>query len=103
VVRKYVIPEICRPGAKKKIGGAAPLSNGVSLKYVIIPKNKVSESQHNIQTQVPLTPPFLERFLIEKPIAQSEFDIMNELKNACVKIPLLQEIKDVLIYTKTIK
>jgi hypothetical protein len=41
--------------------------------------------------------------LIEKPIAQSQFDIMNELKNVCVKIPLLQEIIDILIYTKTIK
>jgi hypothetical protein len=29
------------------------LSNGVSLKDVIIPKNKVSESQQNIQIQVP--------------------------------------------------
>jgi hypothetical protein len=34
---------------------------------------------------------------------QSEFDIMNELRNVCVKIPLLQAIKDVPIYTKTIK
>jgi hypothetical protein len=41
--------------------------------------------------------------LIEKPIVQSEFDIMNELKNVCVKIPLLQAIRDVPIYTKTIK
>lgn len=79
------------------------LSNGVSLKDVIIPKNKVSESQHNIQTQVPQTPPFPERLLIEKPIAQSKFDIINELKNGNVKIPLLQEIKDVMIYAKTIK
>jgi hypothetical protein len=79
------------------------LSNGVYLKDVIIPKNKVFESQHNIQTQVPRTPPFPERLLIEKTIAQSEFDIMNELKNVCVKIPLLQVIRDVPIYAKTIK
>jgi hypothetical protein len=43
------------------------------------------------------------RLLIEKPIVQSEFDIMNELKNVCVKIPLLQAIRDVPIYAKTIK
>jgi hypothetical protein len=79
------------------------LSNGASLKDVIIPKNKVSESQRNIQTQVPQTPPFPERLLIEKPIVQSEFDIMNELRNVCVKIPLLQAIRDVPIYAKTIK
>ena len=79
------------------------LSNGASLKDVIIPKHKEYESQHNIQTQVPQTPPFPERFLIEKPIVQSEFDIMNELRNVCVKIPLLQVIRDVPIYAKTIK
>jgi len=73
------------------------------LKYVIIPKNKVSESHHNIQTQVPQTPPFPERLLIEKAIVQSEFDIMNELRNVCVKILLLQVIRDVPIYAKTIK
>lgn len=28
---------------------------------------------------------------------------MDEFKNACVKIPLLQALKDVLIYTKVIK
>jgi hypothetical protein len=28
---------------------------------------------------------------------------MTELKNVCVKIPLLQAIKDVPIYAKTIK
>jgi hypothetical protein len=79
------------------------LSNGASLKYVIIPKHKVSKSQCNIQTQVPQTPPFPERLLIEKPIVQSEFGIMNELRNVCVKIPLLQAIIDVPIYAKTIK
>jgi hypothetical protein len=71
------------------------LSNETPLKDVIIPKHKESESQHNTQTQVPQMPPFPERLLIEKLIVQSEFDIMNELRNVCVKIPLLQAIKDV--------
>jgi hypothetical protein len=79
------------------------LSNGVSLKDVIIPKNKVSKLHQNIQTQVLRTPPFPKRLLIEKPIAQLEFDIMNELKNVCVKISLLQEIRDVTIYAKNIR
>ena len=34
---------------------------------------------------------------------QPEFDILNELRNVCVKIPLLQAIKDVPIYTKAIR
>ena len=32
-----------------------------------------------------------------------EFDIINELINICVKIPLLQAIKDIPIYSKVIK
>ena len=32
-----------------------------------------------------------------------EFDILDELKNTYVKIPLLQAIKDIPIYEKTIK
>jgi hypothetical protein len=79
------------------------LSTEIPLQDVIIPKKKESESQPNTQPQVPKKPPFPERLLIEKPIIQSEFDIMTELRNVCVKIPLLQAIKDVPIYAKTIK
>jgi hypothetical protein len=79
------------------------LSTEIPLQDVIIPKQKESESQPNTQPQVPKKPPFPERLLIEKPIIQSEFDIMIELRNVCVKIPLLQAIKDVPIYAKTIK
>jgi hypothetical protein len=43
------------------------LSNETPLQDVIIPKQKESEPQHNTQTQVPKTPPFPERLLIEKP------------------------------------
>lgn len=32
-----------------------------------------------------------------------EFDILDELKNAYVKIPLLKSIKEIAIYAKTIK
>ena len=32
-----------------------------------------------------------------------EYDILNELKNVCVKIPLLQAIMDIPIYNKVIK
>ena len=32
-----------------------------------------------------------------------EYDILNELKNVCVNIPLLQAIKDIPIYSKVIK
>jgi hypothetical protein len=50
------------------------------------------------------TPPFPERLVKEKlPISLPEFDVLDELRNVCVKIPLLQAIKDIPIYTKEIK
>ncbi|XP_059077911.1 uncharacterized protein LOC131876508 [Cryptomeria japonica] len=50
------------------------------------------------------TPPFPQR-LEAKPTKQKEpiFDIMDQLKNLCVKIPLFQAINDVLIHGKAIK
>jgi hypothetical protein len=49
-------------------------------------------------------PPFPERLVKEKlPISLPEFDVLDELRNVCVKIPLLQAIKDIPIYTKEIK
>jgi hypothetical protein len=41
---------------------------------------------------------------LEKPMIFSlDYDVLDELKNICVKFPLLQAIKDILIYTKAIK
>ena len=47
--------------------------------------------------------PFPEWLVIEKPVVHPQYDIFNELKNICVKIPLLQAIKDIPIYSKVIK
>jgi hypothetical protein len=41
--------------------------------------------------------------MIEKPTIYPNFYIVEELKNLCVKIPLLQDLQDILIYAKTIK
>lgn len=32
-----------------------------------------------------------------------DFDLIDQLKHICVKIPLFQDIKDIPIYTKAIK
>ncbi|XP_059070597.1 uncharacterized protein LOC131860231 [Cryptomeria japonica] len=54
----------------------------------------------------PFSPPFPNR-LLSKPVskepAQIEFDLMNELQNVNIKIPLLQAIKDIPIYNKTVQ
>lgn len=46
------------------------------------------------------TPPFSGKLMIEKLVMCSKFDIV---KNIFLKIPLLQEIKDTQIHTKTIR
>jgi hypothetical protein len=48
-------------------------------------------------------PPFPKRLMIEKPTVYPNFDIVGELKNLYIKIPLLQALQDILIYAKTIK
>ena len=53
--------------------------------------------------QEKIIPPFTERLVIEKPVVNLEYNILNEKKNICIKIPLLQAIKDIPIYSKVIK
>ena len=53
------------------------------------------------------TPPFPEILQIdkgvEKQILLPDYDFLDELKNVCIKIPLLQAIKEIPILAKTIK
>lgn len=64
------------------------------------PEKQIQKSK-SIMTQ---TPPYPERLIQQNiPISLPEFSILDELKNTYVKIPLLQAIKDILIYAKTIK
>jgi len=60
-----------------------------------IPKSQEHSLSHTIQ------PPFPKR--LEMKIKQLEFDLVYELRNVCIKILLLQEIKDILIYAKTMR
>lgn len=53
------------------------------------------------------TPPFPKRLQvdrgIEKHIMFPNYDFLDELKSVCIKIPLLQAIKEIPILAKTIK
>jgi len=40
---------------------------------------------------------------VEKKIVLPDYNMMDELKNVCIKIHLLQEIKEISIFAKTIK
>jgi hypothetical protein len=48
-------------------------------------------------------PPFLKILMIEKLTIYPNFDIVGELKNLYIKIPLLQALQDIPIYSKMIK
>ena len=41
--------------------------------------------------------------MIPRPIEYLDFNLLGELKNICIKIPLLYAIQDIPIYSKTIK
>ena len=53
------------------------------------------------------TPPFPERLQIDKGVDKQiwlpDYNFLDELKNVCIKIPLLQAIKEIPILAKTIK
>ena len=48
-------------------------------------------------------PPYQEMLHLQKPFTHPKFDFLGELKNVCVKIPLFQDIKDMLIYSKEVQ
>jgi hypothetical protein len=48
-------------------------------------------------------PPYPERLTLSKSSPQAKFDLLGELQNLFVKIPLLQAMKDVPIYAKTLR
>ena len=77
--------------------------NDAILQDVDIPNIPVHTHPQQEPTQEQRIPPFLEWLSIERPVIHPKYDIMNELKNICVKIPLLQDIKDIPIYNKVIK
>jgi hypothetical protein len=48
-------------------------------------------------------PPFSERLTITKPVELPSFNLLRELKNLHIDIPILQAIRDVPIYAKTVR
>jgi hypothetical protein len=71
--------------------------------YIIIPKDQEPKLPQNEPSQIMKAPPYPKILVIEKPTTGPKFDILNELKNIYVKIPLLQAIKDIPIYSNLVK
>eukprot|EP00253_Pinus_taeda_P007789 PITA_07789 len=82
-----------------------------SLQNPTIQKEKRKESTPTTpivkQPASTSTPPFPEKIQIdkgvEKQILLPDYDFLDELKNVCIKIPLLQAIREIPILAKTIK
>ena len=77
--------------------------NDAILEDVNIPKVPVHTHPPQETIQEQRIPPFPEILIIERPVVHPEYNILNELNNICIKIPLLQDIKDIPIYSKVIK
>ena len=53
-------------------------------------------------TQFIREPPYPERLILPKAVGQPQFNLLGELRNLYVEIPLLQALHNVPIYAKTI-
>ena len=62
----------------------------------------IVEEPSNSQDNQDSIPHFWERLSFQQPESPSEHDFLDELKNVCIKIPLLLAIKNIPIYAKTI-
>ena len=72
------------------------------------PTNMSAKTQNNTcidkqPTQLIREPPYPERLMLPKVVGQPQFNILGELKNLYVKIPLLEALQDVPIYAKTVQ
>ena len=67
------------------------------------PPQEEEVTRQQIHNPATTSPPFRECLIIPRPIQYSDFDILGELQNLYIKIPLLQAIQDISIYEKTIK
>ena len=54
-------------------------------------------------TQLIRQPPYPERLMLPRAGGKPQFNLLGELKNLYVKIPLLQALQDVPIYARTIR
>jgi hypothetical protein len=65
-----------------------------------VPKKVQSSSNNAVETT---TPPFPERLALTKTPEPLAFNLLGELQNLYVKIPLLQALRDVPIYARTMR
>ena len=64
------------------------------------PNDKSGNTQ---PTQLIRQPPYPERLMLPRAGGQPQFNLLRELRNLYVKIPLLQALQDVPIYARTVR
>jgi hypothetical protein len=69
------------------------------------PVPQETPSPNSLSTEMPheMNSPYPERLLIKKTEEPLEHNLETELQNICIKIPLLQAIKDIPIYAKIVR
>ena len=80
--------------SNEKIGNEATNENNV---IVLIEQTQKGQLEDN------WAPSYPERLALEKPVIPFKNSIETKLKNLCVNIPLLQAIRDIPIYAKTVR
>ena len=93
-ISPITIEEELEPNPNPRIEDNAPNEDNT---YVL------TELPQKEQLKVNRAPPYPERLALEKLVVPPEYSIETELKNLCVKIPLLQAIRDIRIYAKIIR
>jgi len=66
-------------------------------------ENHLLNKKQQQKEEESLEPPYPEILIVKQEEVLLEYDLENELRNVCIKIPLLQEISDIPIYNKIVK
>ena len=98
VVEPLIIEDVPSPMQEEGVN-LQHLSNMISIiEYDEHPTNVSDETQNNTPndahpTQLIRQPTYLERLMLTKVVGQPQFNLLGELKNIYVKIPLLKLFK----------
>jgi len=78
----------------------AQVENQLPVEKLLQEEDVVRQQNHDQSTMS--SPTFPEQLIIPRPIEDPDFDLLEELRNLCIKIRLLQAMQDI-PYAKTIK
>ena len=104
MIIEYVPPSIHEEGVNPQhLSDTTPIIEDAKH-----PTNGMAETQNDKSsdarpTQLIRQPPYPERLMLPRAGEQPQFNLLGELRNLYVKIPLLQALQDVPIYARTVR